>query len=173
MPSLVDEGTWSAISVGLPSNGNGNGNGLVQWAKVYDGETPFSETKFPVPIPLEHRVYGEVAFKAESASALLVLTIGFTDPDGISKGEIWTPFTMVIPGVEYSATSAYVTLDKEGAWVLYATLQEGAEILDSREWCAIDAGKEAKGFPWKWVGIGAAGVAILGLIAAAKNKKKR
>lgn len=146
---------------------------FIQWAKVYDGETPSSESKFPVPIPLGHRVFGEVAFKTESASALLVLTIGFTDPDGISRGEIWTPFTMVIPGVEYSATSAYVTLDKEGAWVLYATLQEGAEILDSREWCAIDAGKEAKGFPWKWVAIGSGAVAAVVALVIAGKKKKR
>jgi len=144
-------------------------NGLIQWAKVYDEETPFSEAKFPVEIPLEHRVYGKVAFKTESPSGLLVLTMGFTDPDGISRGEIWTPFTMVVPGVEYSATSAYVTLDKKGLWLLYATLQEGTEILDSREWEAIDAG--GKGFPWKWVGLGAAGAAILALIAAGKKRR--
>lgn len=160
---MIDEKTWSVITAG-------EAIGPIKWAKVYDGETPFSEAKFPVKIPLEHRVYGEVAFKAEDASALLVLTIGFTDPDGIPRGEIWTPFTMVVPGVEYSATSAYVTLDKAGAWVLYATVQEGTEILDSREWCAIEAG--VKGFPWKWVGIGAAGAAIVALIAARKKKKR-
>lgn len=122
-PEILDERTWNAIGVSAVAEGELRDPVLLDWTAGPAGEVSYVESDFPVSIPLGNEVTAEVMSMNTGASRQRMrCTVEFEDPDGYTKGSNSETFYLDPYGAIYTATTR-VTIDKEGAWKLHATLE--------------------------------------------------
>jgi len=106
----------------------------------------YLEEDLPVQIPLGHEVRAYVAWYNDTdADRQINCMAKFIDPDGVSVGE--RAMERVVPPNDFFVVPTQrVTLDKDGEWIVSATIPSGMASL------------------LKWVAVGAAvgiGIAVL------------